>query len=282
MNQWEPKGDWQRLTSGTGRASGGVWVTSEGWVVKRLVPGVEDMRHHAYWQRQALVAESGIVARTPGLRAPKYLRVVRDPDGISLLSEYVESAPIDPVSLSMALGRFAKAPIAEPEWGARNVLRDRMATVEARGGWAALLELEELEEPLRQAIRALWVRRYAALAELDDLPRVPTHGDAHPLNLCGRHGQDVIAFDWEQFGFGPVGFDLGYLLISSTPFDQGELLLATAGDASVRRGAVLTAALTAVSRAAWALDQPSPGDHVERLRELAPLIEDATQGIATG
>jgi len=274
MNQWKPKEDWQPLTSGTGQSNGGVWVTSEGWVVKRLVPGVEDVRHHAYWQRQALVAESGIVSRTPGLRAPKYLRVVRDPDGISLLSEYVESAPIDPVSLAMALGRFAKAPIAEPEWGARNVLRDRMATVEARGGWAALLELEELEESLRQAIRALWVRRYAALAEL---PRVPTHGDAHPLNLCGRRGQDVIAFDWEQFGFGPAGFDLGYLLISSTPVDGGELLLAAGGDAAMRRGAVLTAALTAVSRAAWAAGQPSVGDHVERLRQLAPLVEEASR-----
>lgn len=297
---WEPKTDWQPLDSGTGQSNGGVWVTAEGWVVKRLVPGVEDVRHHAYWQRQALVAESGIVSRTPGLRAPKYLRVVRDEEGITLLSEYVDAAPIDAVSLAVALGRFAKAPIAEPEWGARDVLRDRMARVEQRGGWAPLLELEELEQPLQQAIKALWVRRYAALAELDALPRVPTHGDAHPLNLRGLHGQDVIAFDWEQFGFGPAGFDLGHLLLSVAPtLDEklfGELLLAATGEASlsrgsgdaavrrpasgetpVRRGAVLTTALTAVSRAAWSLDQPSPGDHVERLRQLTPLVHEAAR-----
>lgn len=274
-----PKPDWQPLTSGTGQSNGGVWVTAEGWVVKRLVPGVTDPRHHAYWERQALVAESGIVARTPGLRSPEYVRVLRDADGISLLSEYVESAPIDAINLALALGRFAKAPIEEPEWGARDVLRDRMRTVEARGGWTALQALEELEEPLREALRALWVRRSAALDELDALPRVPAHGDVHPLNLRGRHGRDVVAFDWEQFGFGPAGFDLGYLAIAvALPLDEDlfdDLLLAVEGDALVRRGAVLTAALTAASRAAWSLDQPSPGDHLERLLALTPVIAEA-------
>ena len=247
-----------------------MWVTADGWVVKRLVPGVEDVRHHAYWERQALVAESGIVARTPGLRSPKYYRVLRDAEGITLWSEYVETAPVDPVSLASALGRFAKASIDEPSWGTRDVLRNRMAVVEQRGGWDALFELEELDQPLRETIKALWVRRSAALAELDALPRVPTHGDAHPLNLCGRHGQDVIAFDWEQFGFGPAGFDLGYLLIALPELPLG-------GDSAVRRGAVLTAALTAVSRAAWSLDQSSAGDHVERLRELTYIVEEASQ-----
>jgi hypothetical protein len=279
-----PKADWQPLTSGTGQSNGGVWLTAEGWVVKRLLPGVTDPRHHAYWERQALVAESGILARTPGLRCPKYMRVMRDAEGISLLSEYVESAPIDAIDLALALGRFAKAPIEEPEWGARDVLRDRLRTVEARGGWASLLELEELEEPLRRALRALWVRRYAALDELDALPRAPAHGDVHPLNLRGRHGRDVIAFDWEQFGFAPAGFDLGYLAIAvALPLDEAvfdeegfdDLVLAVDCDSLVRRGAVLTAALTAASRAAWSLDQPSPGDHLDRLLALTPLITEA-------
>ena len=265
-----PRSDWQPLTSGTGQANGGVWVTADGWVVKRLVPGAEDPRHHAYWQRQALVAESGIVARTPGLRSPKYLRVARDAEGITVWSEYVEAAPVDPLSLASALGRFAEASIEEPAWGARDVLRDRMVVVEQRGGWDALLELEELGPGLRQSVAALWVRRNAALAELDALPRVPTHGDAHPLNLCGRHGEDVIAFDWEQFGLGPAGFDLGYLLIALPA-------LPLEGDSAVRRGAVLTAALTAVSRAAWSLDQASAGDHVERLQELSYIVEEASQ-----
>jgi len=81
---WHPSPDWQRLTAGTGQATGGVWLTPDRQVVKRLVPGVTDPHHHAYWERQALVAESGIVACTPGLRSPACLGVKRDPDGITL------------------------------------------------------------------------------------------------------------------------------------------------------------------------------------------------------
>jgi thiamine kinase-like enzyme len=122
-------------------------------------------------------------------------------------------------------------------------------------------------------------------AELDALPRVPAHGDAHPGNLVGLDGKDVVAIDWEQFGLGPVGFDLGYLLLAvDRPLD--DLLTAYgqgAGTAEldlVRRGVVLTAAYTAVSRAAWSLDQPVPGDHVERLLTLADLVIEASEPLA--
>ena len=157
--------------------------------------------------------------------------------------------------------------MAEPGWGARDVLRDRLGTVERRGGWASL--------PPSPAIDELWRRRDSALAVLDGLPRVPTHGDAHPMNLLGRDGDDVVAIDWEQFGLGPIGFDLGYLLLAvDVPLD--ELVAAHGGDvAAVRRVAVLTAAYTVVSRAAWSLTQPQPGDHVRRMLELSAVVEEA-------
>jgi aminoglycoside phosphotransferase (APT) family kinase protein len=138
--------------------------------------------------------------------------------------------------------------------------------VERRGGWHALARAG-LESP---AIRELWSRRETGLAVLDDLPRVPTHGDAHPVNLLGRDGDDVIAIDWEQFGLGPAGFDLGYLLLAvDVPLD--------ALDGDVRRGALLVAAYTGVSRAAWALEQPNAGDHLERLARLSAVVEEAAQ-----
>lgn len=95
------------------------------------------------------------------------------------------------------------------------------------------------------------------------------------MNLLGRDRDDVLAIDWEQFGLGPAGFDLGYLLFAvDTPLD--DLLAARSGALDVvRRGAVLTAAYTAVSRAAWALSQPDPTDHVERLSRLSPVVEEA-------
>ncbi|MGW6198901.1 phosphotransferase family protein [Kribbella sp. NPDC055110] len=180
--------------------------------MKRLVPGVQDPRHHAYWERQALVAESGVVAGTPGLRAPTCLGVERDADGITLRMAYMPPAERPPEALAGALGRFATSSVAEPRWAAHDVLRDRLRTVERRGGWASL-NRAGLASP---AIDELWRQRDSALAVLDGLPRVPTHGDAHPVNLLGRDGDDVVAIDWEQFGLGPAGFDLGYLRSRST------------------------------------------------------------------
>ncbi|MHA6623886.1 hypothetical protein ACU61A_00620 [Pseudonocardia sichuanensis] len=43
----------------------------------------------------------------------------------------------------------------------------------------------------------------------------------------------------------------------------------------MRRGAVLTAAFTAASRATWSLTQPGPGDHVERFTRLGEVVAEA-------
>jgi phosphotransferase family enzyme len=277
---WEPEPDWQPVTPGT--STGGIWLTPDRWVVKRLVPGVDDPRHHAYWRRQAEVAASGIVAATPGLRSPRCLRVDRDPDGITVWTAPVTPAPTDPEMLAHALGRFATARIAEPAWAARGILRSRLDKVARRGGWTALDP--HLAPSLRRSCQLLWVRRQDVLAELDRLPQVAIHGDAHPRNLLGREGEDVVAVDWEQFGFGPVGFDLGYLLLAvNRPLED---LLAAYQDGLgqadavpedlVRRGAVLTAALTGVSRAAWALTQPDPTFHLNRLLGLSDLISQTS------
>lgn len=265
---WQPDPDWTPLTAGTGQATGGVWRTPSGAVVKRLVPGVVDPRHHAYWERQALVAESGVVARTPGVRAPAVLGVERDTGGITLRMAEVVPAGWTPEALAGALGRFAACSVAEPAWGARNILRDRLKTVEDRGGWSTL--------GADPTITQLWNRRETALAVLDELPRVPTHGDAHPANLLGRDADDVIAIDWEQFGLGPIGFDLGYLLLATdTPLD--DVVAAYGGG---RCGAVLVAAYTGISRAAWAVGRVGAGEHLERLGRLAEVLEEAVRYVS--
>jgi aminoglycoside phosphotransferase (APT) family kinase protein len=210
------------------------------------------------------------------------LRVEEDAEGVTLWMDWVEPARAEPgpsagpgslaaddLFLAAALGRFAGADVTEPPWGARDVLATRLETVARRGGWAALAGAG-LSDSLLRALNRLWTSREAALAELAALPRVPTHGDAHPVNLIGRDGDDVVAIDWEQFGLGPLGFDLGYLLPASTlTLDE---LIDAFGDPAVRRGAVLVAAFTAASRAAWALGQPDPGGHVRRLVELEEVV----------
>jgi hypothetical protein len=283
MLHWEPEPEWTALTAGTGVSNGGVWLTPDGLVVKRLLRGVERPDHYAYWRRQADVAGSGVVEATAGLRAPRCVKVDTDADGVTVWTEAVATAALSGVELAEAVGRFARNEIEPADWFARRILRDRLANDEQGPGWAPLATEQRLPAELRHDCGVLWARRHELLTELDGLPQQVIHGDAHPVNLLGREGDDVIAVDWEQFGTGPLGFDLAYLLVSTdTPIDA--LLSAYqlgSGSAwptdAVRRGAVVTAAITAVARAAWSLRQPVPGDHLDRLSGLALLLEEATR-----
>ncbi len=90
----------------------------------------------------------------------------------------------------------------------------------------------------------------------------------------------MIAIDWEQFGLGPTGFDLGYLLLAADlPLDDLLVAYAATGEPvdlrAVRRGAIITATYTAISRATWSLTQPEPGDHLTRLTRLSDLVFEA-------
>ncbi len=40
------------------------------------------------------------------------------------------------------------------------------------------------------------------------LPKAITHGNLHDQNMAVSSGGDIAIFDWERFGFAPVGFDL--------------------------------------------------------------------------
>lgn len=280
--EWQPEGDWIPLMTGTGISNGGVWRTPDGLVAKRLRPGIEQPDHYAYWRRQAEIASTGLVEETVGLRAPRCVKVDADPEGITVWSVAVEPSAVEPAELATALGRFGLNQVEAAEWFARRILRDRLANDERRGGWAPLGSAGELPDELRRSCLELWVRRADVMAELDALPQQVIHGDAHPLNLLRREGDDVIATDWEQFGFGPLGFDLAYLLLSTdctleellTAYQDGSA--AAFPPALVRRGTVLTAAVTVVARAAWSLGQPDPGDHLDRLVRLAGVVAEAT------
>lgn len=280
--EWQPDDDWIPLMIGTGISNGGVWRTPDGLVVKRLLPGVERPDHYAYWRRQAEVASSGLVDTTTGLRAPRCVKVDHDAGGITMWTDSVEPTVVEPAELAAALGQFGLNEFGSADWFARGILRDRLTNDEQRGGWLPLASAPDLPAELRRHCHELWVRRAAVMAELDRLPQQVIHGDAHPLNLLRRDGDHVIATDWEQFGFGPLGFDLAYLLLSTNCSIDDLLTAYQDGSASawpstlVRRGTALTAAITVVARAAWSLGQPDPGDHLERLVRLAEVVAEAT------
>ncbi len=300
---WQPEPGWHPLPGGTGTSTLGVWRTVIGHqpvVVKRLAaPGeddpheLSDPRHFAYWRRAADVATTCLVDRTPGLRAP-VTAVEEDGEGITLTQEWVEDAASSGLFGANALGRFAGVDLGEVRWLARDQLRDRMRRVEHRGGWRTLSRTT-----VADVADHLWGRRTALLDELDGLAQVAQHGDPVPANLPGRVGDDVVAIDWGMLGHGPVGADLGYFMLSAReafePLLEAYLMGLPAGVATreeVAQGARVTAVLTALNHAEWALARVAGGEgalagkfrhpavapHLRALQRQLPQVEALMQG----
>lgn len=299
---WQADPGWHPLRGGSGTSTVGVWRTvSSGRpaVVKRIArpvegdpPELSDPRHAAYWKRPALVAASGVVESTPGLRSTTLTSVEEDDEGVTLTQDWVEDAAISGLFAARALGRFAAADLGEPggpAWLARGQLRDRVRRVEDRGGWRVLARTT-----VADLADHLWRRRESLLAELDALPQVLQHGDPVPANLPGRVHDDVIAIDWGGLGHGPVGADLGHLALGARESFEPLLeayLLGLPGDLAsaeqARTGACVAAVFTALNRAEWALARVAGGEgalagkyrhpavapHLRALQRQFPQIE---------
>ncbi|HEU4812544.1 MAG TPA: phosphotransferase [Nocardioides sp.] len=296
---WQPEPGWHSLPTGTGSSTVGVWRTVLGdqpVVVKRLAaPGehdpaeLSDPRHFAYWRRAADVVTSGLVARTPGLRAPVVGAVEEDAEGITLTQEWVEDGANSGLFAAHGLGRFAGADLGGAPWLAHDQLRDRMELVARRGGWRTLARTT-----VADVADHLWRRRESLLDALDSLTQVAQHGDPVPANLPGRDGDDVVAVDWGTLGHGPVGADLGYYSLSAReelePLLDAYLLglpddLATRDEVAL--AARVTAVFTALNRAEWALARVAGGEgalagkyrhpavapHLRALQRQFPQIE---------
>ncbi|TDW93857.1 hypothetical protein EV137_1153 [Kribbella pratensis] len=77
--------------------------------------------------------------------------------------------------------------------------------------------------------------------------------------------------------------DWNLLTVGNGPADGSSMATHSAATwpaDSVRRGAVLIAAVTLVARAAWALGQPDPGVHVERLVTLSAVVDEAVSHLS--
>jgi hypothetical protein len=269
---WQPQPGWHPLPGGTGTSTIGVWraVLGERPVaVKRIAaPGADDPaelsdpRHFAYWRRAADVVTSGLVAATPGLRAPLDASVEEDVDGVTIVSDWIEDAANSGLFSAHAMGRFAGSDLGDARWLARDQLRDRMSRVARRGGWTTLARTT-----VADVADVLWRRREQMLDALDELTQVPQHGDPVPANLPGREDNEVVAIDWGMLGHGPVGADLGYYLLSAReefePLLDAYLMgmpegLATREEAAL--GARATAVYTVLTRADWALARVATGE----------------------
>lgn len=271
---WQPDPSWTPLPAGGGPATVGVWQANDQGrtaIVKRLGrPGpddaalLEDRTHAGYWRREAEVALSLTAINGPGLVAPEYLRCDEDEEGITLWSERVVAEPPTSLLVAHSLGRFAGAAATPPPWAARRTLADRLAIAESRGGWPTLMRTT-----LADVAEHLWSTRSTWLRRRDEAPAGRLHGDAVPANFVATRGADVVAVDWQGFGFGPIGTDLGYYALSAR--EDFEVLLSTFLDGvaasgavvdpdAVRVAATVMSVYTIFSRAEWALCRVAPGE----------------------
>jgi hypothetical protein len=273
---WQPDPAWTSLPAGGGPATVGVWrAEHEGQaaVVKRLGrPGpdqalLEDRTHAGYWRREAEVALDPSVVDGPGLVPPAFVRVDEDDEGVTLWSEEVVAEPPPGLLVARALGRFAAAPYQPVPWAARRTLTDRLAMAEARGGWPTLARTA-----LADVADHLWSRRAHWLAKYAAAPTGRLHGDAVPANFPATSLGDVVAVDWQGFGLGPVGTDVGYYALSTREdfdvlvdafLDGVHECRGTADaqeDSLIRIAAIVMCIYSAISRAEWALSRVAPGE----------------------
>jgi hypothetical protein len=89
-----------------------------------------------------------------------------------------------------------------------------------------------------------------------------------PANFVASRGSDVVAVDWQGFGSGPIGTDLGYYSLSTR--EEFDVLLEAflggiadegvdAEPDAVRVAAIVMSVYTVFSRAEWALSRVAPG-----------------------
>jgi len=267
---WEPDPSWRELPGAAGPSSAGLWlaeVDGRTWVVKRLQapdgtnPALLDPTHVGYWRREVEVARDPEALGAVGLLPPEFGPVEEDEEGVTLWSAEVAGDPPPGLFVARALGRFAAAAYDPPPWAARRMLENRLAMAADRGGWPTLARTT-----LADVTDRLWVRREHWLSRCADGPQGRVHGDAVPTNFVAARGEDVVAVDWQCFGTGPVGADLGYYALSSR--EEFDVLLETFLDGvgadvdpdAVTLAARVTAVYSVVSRAEWALAQVARGE----------------------
>lgn len=294
---WEPDPSWRRLPGGGGPSTLGLWlaeVDGRTWVVKRIEapdgsnPALLDPAHAGYWRREAEVAADPDAVGGPGLVPPQFGPVEEDAHGVTVWSVEEAAEPPPGLFVAHALGRYAAAAYDAPAWASRRLLADRLEMAEQRSGWPTLARTT-----LADVTERLWQRREYWLAECAEGPQGRVHGDAVPRNFVAARGDDVVTVDWQCFGTGPVGADLGYYALSSR--EEFDVLLETFLDGvgagvdakAVALAARVSAGYSVLSRAEWALAQVARGEgalagkyrhpavapHLRALQRQFPQIE---------
>lgn len=185
------------------------------------------------WRTEPLAYRSDLGDRLPhGLRMPRALGVFDlDEKSASVWMEVVTTVPVqwDAARFSRAahlLGRLAAssrvrecAGVGEFEWTVRDYLFGRLThqvlpSIRDCGIWQHPLIAQAFDDSLRSRLEAAADRAVDFVDELADLPLGSMHGDACPNNLLVTiDAGGFVLIDYGFFGEGPIGFDLGQLLV---------------------------------------------------------------------
>jgi len=207
-----------------------------------------DLTHYAYWKREALLYQSGLLADLPeGLSAPRCYGVSESSTAIwlwleELTDQYGEIWPLERYRLAAQhVGRLSgtyltsRALPAAP-WLSRG--HDRRFVADISGAIAAIFEVFQQdsvwEHPILRRVFPVpafdpflrfWANHTRFLDALDRLPQTFCHYDVMRPNLFARrrmHGQDeTVAIDWAHSGIAGVGVELAELVVGSLLFLHG-------------------------------------------------------------
>lgn len=185
------------------------------------------------WRTEPLAYRSDLGDRLPrGLRMPRALGVFDlDEKSASVWLEEIATLPAEWDAARFAraaylLGRLAashrvreRADVGQFAWTVRDYLHGRLTQqviplVRDAQVWQHPLMARAFGDSLRQRLQAAADRAGELVDELVTLPLGTMHGDACPNNLLVTADDDgFVVIDYGFFGPGPLGFDLGQLLV---------------------------------------------------------------------
>jgi hypothetical protein len=192
-----------------------------------------------YWERELLVAQSGLTQNMPGpVRAPRFYRVDPTEEGGWLWMELVPGITAGPWTTEQYAfaaqaigewnGRYALGePIQEFPWLAERHHRSWLSWIDLDQAWEFPLNQKYLTDAQRRRCAQLWEEREQFFQAWESLPAVFSHFDSQMRNIAvrpGPHGADeLVLIDWANCGRGPLGSELCFLLGMSNLLCAGEL-----------------------------------------------------------
>ena len=195
------------------------------------------------WRIEPLVYRSDLDQRLPhGLGMPRVLGVFDlDEKSASIWLEQIKTVPaqwdVDRYSqAAYLLGRLASNPrvreranVGEFPWTVIDYVQGRLQNqviplLRDSGLWCHPLVAGAFDDPLRIRLQESANRVHELVDELIALPLGAIHGDACPNNLLATADDGVfVLIDYGFFGEGPIGFDLGQLLVGEIQLGRQEV-----------------------------------------------------------